>query len=88
VPTLWHFFHPEARPARFLAGGHALDYEKVGIALDPQDPTRYPAGYRPTSRPVVYATAQPGHGAQGHEKQLRSLSEDDKAALIEYLKLL
>jgi hypothetical protein len=88
VPTLWHLLHPEARPARFLAGGHRLDYAKVGIALDPQDPTRYPAGYQPTSRPVLYDTSQPGHAATGHERQIRSLAEEDKDALIEYLKLL
>ncbi|HEY8209674.1 MAG TPA: cytochrome c [Myxococcaceae bacterium] len=88
VPTLWHFFHPESRPARFLVGGHRLDYARMGIALDAQDPTRYPAGYEPTSRPVVYDTAQAGHDARGHEKQLQGLSEEDKDALTEYLKLL
>lgn len=88
VPTLWHFFHPEARPARFLVGGHKLDYAKMGIALDPADSTKYPAGYQPTSRPSVYDTTQPGHDAHGHEKQLAGLTEDEKDALMEYLKLL
>jgi len=88
IPTLWHFFHPEARPARFLVGGHKLDYAKMGLALDPADPTRYPAGYEPTSRPVVYDTAQSGHDSHGHEKQLAGLTEEEKDALMEYLKLL
>jgi mono/diheme cytochrome c family protein len=88
VPTLWHFFHPESRPARFLLGGHKLDYSRMGLALDPADPTKYPAGYQPTSRPVVYDTSRPGHGAHGHEKQLEGLTEADKEALTEYLKLL
>jgi hypothetical protein len=88
VPTLWHFFHPEERPARFLVGGHKLDYARMGIALDPADLARYPAGYQPTSRPALYDTAQSGHDARGHEKQLAGLTEDEKDALMEYLKLL
>jgi hypothetical protein len=88
VPTLWHLLHPEERPERFQVGGHALDYERVGIAggEDGDGVYRYPAGYEPWSRPVLYDTREPGRSNAGHE--FRGLSEEDKRALLEYLKVL
>jgi len=80
VPTLWHLMHPRERPASFLVGGHALDFVKVGIA--------YPEGYRPWSQPELYDTTAPGQENGGHEAEFEALSEEEKSALIEYLKLL
>ena len=90
VPTLWHLMHPEARPDRFEVGGHRLDYVRMGIDLVPDESGvfRYPHGYVPWSSPVVYDTARPGQGNLGHEAQFRALTEAEKSALIEYLKLL
>ncbi|MFO6419215.1 c-type cytochrome [Hylemonella sp. W303a] len=80
VPTLWHFMHPSERPGRFEVGGHALDFQRVGIA--------YPMGYQPWSTPVPYDTAGPGRSNQGHEREFEDMSEAQKDALLEYLKLL
>lgn len=80
IPTLWALMNPQERPVKFKTGGHALDFEKVGVA--------YPEGYTPWSRPVEIDTTQSGHSNKGHEKQFESLSQDDKKSLIEYLKLL
>lgn len=90
VPTLWHLMHPQARPARFWVGGHALDYRKLGIAGQPdaQGDWAYPAGYRPWSAPMFYDTATPGRSNRGHEREFSTLAEDDKDALLEFLKLL
>lgn len=88
VPTLWHLLHAEERPERFLTGGHALDYELVGIAgrTDADGTYRYPDGYEPWSRPFLYDTREPGRSNAGHE--LRTLTEADRRAVLEFLKLL
>jgi mono/diheme cytochrome c family protein len=88
VPTLWQLMNPELRPARFQVGGHRLDYVDVGIAgsMDDHNIYRYPAGYRPWSVPEIYDTARPGHSNRGHEAEFTSLSQEDKRALLEYLK--
>ena len=80
VPTLWHLLHPESRPATFQVGGAKLDLEKVGLG--------YPEGYVPWMAPDVYDTSKPGHSNAGHDKQVDGLSEPEKSALLEYLKLL
>jgi len=49
---------------------------------------RYPKGYVPRSRPVVYDTSQLGRGNRGHASPFRAMSEDEKAAVLEYLKTL
>ena len=46
----------------------------------------YPEGYRPWSRPTLYDTSQPGRSNAGHE--LPGLSDGQKRALLEYLKVL
>ena len=90
VPTLWHLMHPDDRPARFEVGGHRLDYVRMGVALEhgADDVWRYPVGYMPRSRPVVYDTALVGRSNRGHELPFRTMSEDEKAAVLEYLKTL
>lgn len=90
VPTLWHLMHPEERPKKFYVGGHRLDFTKVGIAgvLDSTGTWRYPEGYRPWASPDLYDTGKPGLSNRGHEREFEALSEADKQALLEYLKLL
>jgi mono/diheme cytochrome c family protein len=88
VPTLWHLMHPDQRPQRFYAGGHRLDFARVGIDGDVSDDgtMRYREGYRPWSTPRLYDTREPGRGNAGHERPFADLSEADKRALLEYLK--
>ena len=89
VPTLWHLMHPDERPAAFDVGGHALDLMRVGIAGETQDGAwATPAGYTPWAKPVRIDTSVPGLLATGHEQPFDTMSEPDKAALLEYLKLL
>ena len=90
VPTVWHMMHPELRPDRFQVGGHRLDFERLGIDGETaRDGTyRYPEGYEPWSTPSVFDTALPGQNNRGHEKPFQDLSEPEKRALLEYLKLL
>jgi mono/diheme cytochrome c family protein len=88
VPTLWHLLHTDERPKRFMVGGHALDYERVGIAGDEDGKGvyRYPKGYVPWSRALLYDVREPGRSNSGHE--FRTLSEPQKRALLEYMKVL
>jgi mono/diheme cytochrome c family protein len=90
VPTLWHLMRPGERPRAFMAGGHRLDYGRVGIDLMPgaDGVYRFPAGYRPWSEPALYDTARPGKGSGGHEAEFAPLSEAEKDDLLEFLKQL
>lgn len=90
VPTLWHLMHPAERPARFQVGGHRLDYARMGIAgeRDANGDYLYPRGYQPWSTPSLFDTRARGFSNQGHAVEFEALSEAQKRALLEYLKLL
>lgn len=85
VPTLDALLDPSRRPTRFVVGGHALDLNAVGLRLAPDG--NYPADYTSFSTPQWVDTRVPGLGNRGHEYG-SELSEADRAALIEFLKLL
>jgi mono/diheme cytochrome c family protein len=82
VPTLWHLMRPERRPGWFEVGGHRLDLGRVGIDLAP------PVGYLPWSQPAEVDIRAFGLGNGGHEVGFEGLTEAEKDALLEYLKLL
>ena len=90
VPTLAALMTPGQRPAKFLVGGHKLDFVKLGIAgeLNAAGEWVYPAGFVPWSTPRAFDTSLPGHSNRGHEKEFDGLSPADKADLIEFLKQL
>lgn len=90
VPTLWHLMRPATRPAKFLVGGHKLDLERVGIAGTPdaEGVYRYPQGYVPWSSAVLFDASAPGHRNTGHEREFSGLTDEEKDALVEYLKAL
>jgi hypothetical protein len=85
VPTLASLLSPDTRPPRFNVGGHALDFEQVGLKLD--EAGNYPAGYKPFSMPALIDTATPGRSNSGHRFG-ENLDAGDKRDLIAYLKLL
>ena len=80
VPSLAALLGLEARPVTFRVGGHAMDYQTVGIA--------YPAGYTPYSRPSLVDTRQRGMGNGGHSRMFEGLSLEERRDLLEYLKQL
>lgn len=85
VPSLAALLDPSLRPTRFMVGGHALDWETVGIRLTAEG--RYPAGYVPFAVPQRVDTRAPGLGNRGHTFG-SELSAAERAALLEFLKLL
>jgi mono/diheme cytochrome c family protein len=90
IPTLWHLMHPEERPGRFQVGGHALDYALMGIAgrKASNGDYLYPTGYAPWSQPSLIDTGARGLSNRGHATPFGSMSEAERRALLEYLKLL
>ena len=89
VPTLYHLFNPETRPEKFYVGGQKQNYNLVGIDGVMRDGIwEYPAGYEPWSPPAIFDTNLPGLSNAGHETEFAPLSEDEKTALLEFLKTL
>jgi hypothetical protein len=77
VPTLDALLRRASeRPASFTVGTRLFDPVKVGLGELP-----------PTSTLPKYGTDQPGHSNVGHEYGV-DLEEDERKALIEYLKSL
>ena len=79
VPTMYHLLHPEQRPVRFLVGNREYDPGRLGYQSES------------ANMPVnvwAYDTTQPGNSNIGHSGAPfgTTLSEDEKAALLEYLK--
>jgi mono/diheme cytochrome c family protein len=81
VPTLYDLLHPDTRPAKFVVGNREFDPVKIG----------YRAEISATGPNVwTYDTSQPGNSNVGHSGDPfgTSLPEDQKTALLEYLKTL
>ena len=74
VPTIWHLLHPTERPAKFIVGNREYDPAKVG--------------YSTTGIGWTFDTSEPGNSNVGHtgDKFGTNLTEEQKAALLEYLK--
>jgi hypothetical protein len=74
VPTLWHLLHPTQRPAKFVVGNREYDPAKLG--------------YSTIGNGWTFDTSQPGNSNIGHNGDMygTNLTEDQKAALLEYLK--
>ncbi len=85
VPSLAALLDPALRPDRFMVGGHALDWQSMGLRLTPEGD--YPAGYTPFAEPQWVDTTQPGLGNSGHAYG-SDLTPQERQALIAFLKLL
>ncbi len=77
VPTMWDLLQPaDKRPKKFPVGHREYDPVKLGYATDVKEPK------------TTFDTSKPGNQNIGHEgpKYGTDLRDDDKWALIEYLK--
>jgi hypothetical protein len=86
VPTLWHLLHSDERPAVWTRTAHGYDTSRVGleiISLEsmPRDPMTA------AQRRRHFDTSKPGKSAGGHDYP-DELTEDEKRAVLEYLKTL
>jgi mono/diheme cytochrome c family protein/cytochrome c553 len=86
VPTLWHVLHPSERPAVWLREEDGYDRQKVGLAVTSL--TAMPETVKTgAQRRRYYQTSAIGKSAQGHTFP-DALDEDEKRAVLEYLKTL
>ncbi len=90
IPTLRHLLEPATRPQKFMTGGHLLDLERIGIGgrLTRDGTWAYALDHRAHSKPVVIDTRKPGFSNRGHDTQVQHLTDQERAQLLEYLKLL
>ena len=81
VPTLYDLLHPDQRPAKFKTGAREFDPAKIGFQGD-----LTASG----SNVWVFDTSQPGNSNIGHSGEAfgSTLPEDQRSALLEYLKKL
>ena len=86
VPTLWHVLHPAERPTVWRRTPTGYDAARVGLEVEER--ADLPAGkLRPAERRTYFDTRRPGKSAAGHDFA-DVLDEDQKRAVLEYLKTL
>jgi len=86
VPTLWHVLHPKKRPVVWRRSENGYDRKHVGLEVKtfgklPKSVTTKP------ERRTYFDTRQPGKSASGHDFPAK-LSEEERRAVLEYLKTL
>ena len=89
LPTLYDVLNSKTRPKIFTRSYRtdekAYDQEKVGWKVEIRKEA--PRGLSPYEQRKIYDTTQPGRGNQGHTFGDK-LSEEERRAVIEYLKTL
>ncbi|MEC9284319.1 MAG: hypothetical protein VX642_16510 [Bdellovibrionota bacterium] len=90
VPSVWALMNPKERPKRFMIGGHRMDFDRMGIHFSDrnEEMAAYAVDYVPSSTPGVYNTEELGKSNHGHEFPFLEMTQDQKLALLEYLKLI
>jgi cytochrome c5 len=87
VPTIWDLLTPASRPSVWTRTDTGYDQQKLGVEAKsfdklPDDATD------PVQKRRYYQTNVRGFSNQGHQFPPQGLSDDNKRALIEYLKTL
>lgn len=86
VPTLWHLFHVDKRPVVWTRSEDGYDQTRVGIEVTELADVPAEADL-PVEKRRYFDTRIPGKSAAGHDFP-EQLTEDEKTAVIEYLKTL
>jgi hypothetical protein len=86
VPTLWHLLHPARRPTVWTRHGDQYDQNRVGPVISEYDelPSTVTVGWQ---RRQYFDTRGFGKSSAGHDFP-EALSEEEKRAVLEYLKTL
>ena len=88
VPTLWHVLRPNARPKlwRRDRSGDGYDHTRIGLAVE--ELKQLPRSITDLSaQREIFVTSVNGKSAAGHDYP-DALTEDEKRAVLEYLKTL
>ena len=86
VPTLWHVLHPDQRPVIWKRSATEFDEARVGWKIDgfTEMPAEITEGWE---KREFFDTRAFGKSAAGHDFP-DALTEDEKKAVLEYLKTL
>jgi mono/diheme cytochrome c family protein len=87
VPTMWDLLTPDTRPAIWRRTEAGYDQKKLGLEITSYDKLPGKATGAEQNR-QYYQTNLHGLSNQGHRYPPQGLSDQDKRALIEYLKTL
>ncbi len=90
VPTLWHLLHPAERPAVWKRTPTGYDQARVGLEVAEMEKMPTGPGQEKLSsaeRRRHFDTSKPGKSAKGHDFP-DVLDEEEKTAVLEYLKTL
>lgn len=86
VPTLYHLFNVDERPAVWKRDDFGYDTERVGLLIEEFEAV--PEGLSTRERRMHYDTSVVGSSAAGHPFPDEELTKEEKIAVIEYLKTL
>ena len=86
VPTLWHVLHPDSRPAVWKRTVDGYDRARGGLEVEEFSAVP-PTAKSPAEKRSYFDTRLPGKSAAGHRFP-DELSEEQKRAVLEYLKTL
>jgi mono/diheme cytochrome c family protein/cytochrome c553 len=86
VPTLWHVLHFAERPVVWRRTPTGYDDARVGLEVE-ELADLPPGRLRSSDRRTFFDTRKPGKSAAGHDFP-DALAEDEKTAILEYLKTL
>jgi mono/diheme cytochrome c family protein len=87
VPTLWHLLHSDARPVVWLRSEDGYDQKRVGLDVTTFEDVPPDAAGDSAERRRYFDARLSSKSAAGHEFP-DELAEDEKQAVIEYLKTL
>lgn len=85
IPTLWHLMHPNKRPVVWRRSYDGYDQEKVGLEIKQFE--SLPARTNAAESRTYFDTRQFGKSNRGHDFP-SELSEEQRSAVLEYLKTL
>jgi hypothetical protein len=86
VPTLWHILRPSRRPVVWQRTEDGYDTSRMGLEFMEFDEVPSSATGAAQKR-EYFDTRLPGKSARGHAFP-EALTEDEKVAVLEYLKTL
>ncbi|MFN0197371.1 MAG: cytochrome c [Planctomycetaceae bacterium] len=86
VPSLWHLLHPDEKPQIWKRTENGYDTERVGLEISTFEAIPNEVKSKSDLR-EYFDASQPGKSAEGHLFPNR-LNEDERRAVLEYLKTL
>ncbi len=86
VPTLYHMFNVDERPLIWKRNDYGYDWERGGLLV--MEFIQIPDGLNTRERRMYYNTEHIGNSAAGHTFPDDTLADDEKVAVMEYLKTL